>query len=83
MLDDADLAAWVAGLNDLFALANVEIPALKAPPYLPQRPATLPPGEDIFSAIRRQDILIHRPYDSFLPVVEFFQQAANDPQVRA
>jgi polyphosphate kinase len=43
----------------------------------------LPQGEDIFAAIRRQDILMHRPYDSFLPVIEFFQQAAEDPQVLA
>jgi polyphosphate kinase len=71
------------GMNDLFALANIDVPTLKAPLYLPQRPATIPLGEDIFTAIRRQDILLHRPYDSFLPVVEFFQQAAEDPQVLA
>jgi len=71
------------GMSDLFALANVDMPLLKAPPYIPQRPSGLPPGEDIFTAIRHQDILIHRPYDSFLPVVEFFQQAAEDPQVLA
>src|SRR5262249_14166785 len=71
------------GMPDLFALANIDMPLLKAPPYIPQRPAALPAGEDIFTAIRRQDVLIHRPYDSFLPVVEFFQQAAEDPQVLA
>lgn len=71
------------GMSALFVLANVDVPTLKAPPYVPQRPASLPPGGDIFAAIRRQDILLHRPYDSFLPVVEFFQQAADDPQVLA
>ncbi|MCC7449232.1 MAG: polyphosphate kinase 1 [Anaerolineae bacterium] len=71
------------GMSDLFALANLDLPALKSPPYLPQRPATLPLGEDIFTSIRRQDILLHLPYDSFLPVIEFFQQAAEDPQVLA
>src|SRR5258708_499240 len=71
------------GMSDLSALANIEIPTLKATPYLPQRPPTLPAREDIFTSLRRQDILIHRPYDSFLPVVEFFQQAAEDPQVLA
>ena len=71
------------GMGDLFSLANLDIPALKLPPYMAQRPAVLPPGEDIFAAIRHQDILLHVPYDSFLPVVEFFQQAADDPQVLA
>jgi polyphosphate kinase len=71
------------GMSDMFTLANIDLPALKSPPYIPHRPTALPPGEDIFAAIRRQDILLHRPYDSFLPVVEFFQQAAEDPQVLA
>ncbi len=71
------------GMTDLHQLANLEVPTLKAPPYIAQRPPALPAGEDIFAAIRRQDILIHLPYESFLPVVEFFQQAAEDPQVLA
>src|SRR5205085_9931670 len=54
-----------------------------APPHMASRPQALPPGEDIFGAIRRQDILLQRPYESFLPVIEFFQQAAEDPQVLA
>ncbi len=81
--DDMFVLRAPLGMSDLFALANLDLPALKSPPYLPQRPATLPPGEDIFTSIRRQDILLHLPYDSFLPVVEFFQQAAEDPQVLA
>ncbi|MEP7285667.1 MAG: polyphosphate kinase 1 [Chloroflexota bacterium] len=71
------------GMSDLFLLANIEMPQLKAPLYIPQQPSAFSPGEDIFTAIRRQDILIHRPYDSFIPVLEFFEQAAEDPQVLA
>ena len=39
--------------------------------------------EDLFTSIRRQDILLHHPFDSFEPVVEFVSRAANDPNVLA
>jgi polyphosphate kinase len=71
------------GMRDLFDLANIDVPALKYPPYTPSRPANLPSGSDIFAAIRRGDILLHHPYESFAPIVEFFQQAAEDPDVLA
>jgi polyphosphate kinase len=71
------------GTRDLFELANIDVPALKYPPYTPSRPANLPIGCDIFEAIRRGDILLHHPYESFAPIVEFFQQAAEDPNVLA
>ncbi len=70
-------------MNDLFELANLDLPALKSPPYIPQRPSALPIDEDIYAAIRHQDIMLHHPYDSFLPIIEFFERAAEDPQVLA
>jgi polyphosphate kinase len=81
--DDMYVLRAPLGFKDLADVANLDFPALKYPTYVPHRPAALPPGADIFEAIRRQDILLHHPYDSFLPTVEFFQQAAEDPQVLA
>jgi polyphosphate kinase len=81
--DDVYTLRAPLGMSDLHQLANIEIPALKLPPHIPQRPAALPPGEDIFAAIRRHDIMLHLPYESFMPAIEFFQQAAEDPQVLA
>ncbi|HVT03438.1 MAG TPA: polyphosphate kinase 1 [Thermoanaerobaculia bacterium] len=52
-------------------------------PFNPRLPAQLATSEDIFSIIRKGDILLHRPYDSFAAVVEFIQTAAEDPDVVA
>jgi len=71
------------GMNDLSELANLDVPALKFPPFAPHRPAAIPVEDDLFGAIRRQDIMLHHPYDSFQPVVDFFEHAAVDPSVLA
>lgn len=56
---------------------------LKAAPYKPQPVPELPPDCDIFEEIARHDILLHHPYQTFEPVVEFIRKAARDPQVLA
>ena len=61
----------------------IDRPELKFPAFTPALPANLQPPERIFDAIREQDILLHHPYDSFVPVVDFVEQAARDPQVYA
>ncbi len=70
-------------LNRLRDLAALDRPDLKDPPFTPRTPRQLQGDDDIFSAIRRNDILLHHPFDSFQPVVDFLRAAARDPQVLA
>ena len=69
------------GMADLMELMSLDRPDLKDTPFLPSIPAELSEGKDIFSAIRRRDIMLYHPYDSFTPVVNFLRQAAHDPDV--
>ena len=71
------------GSSDLMQLYSLDRYDLKDLPFLPAIPAAFEQGDDIFAAIRRQDILLHHPYDSFSPVVEFLETAARDPNVLA
>jgi polyphosphate kinase len=58
-------------------------PALRWRPFLPAWPAKLAHGSDMFAAMKLSDILLHHPYESFEPVIEFLRQAAVDPRVVA
>ena len=71
------------GLSHLASLMKVPRPDLKDPPLHPASPVGDDENEDIFAAIRRNDILLHHPYDSFAPVVQFIRSAARDPNVLA
>lgn len=66
-------------------LMSLDRPALKDPALQPQIPRALrfKEGEDIFAAIRKHDILLHHPFDSFQPVPDFLRHAATDPDVLA
>ena len=61
----------------------VDRPDLKFSPYTPSKPKELNKDSDIFKAIRKQDILLHHPYQSFNPVIDFITQASEDPHVLA
>ncbi|MDE2489387.1 MAG: polyphosphate kinase 1 [Elusimicrobia bacterium] len=69
---------------DLRTLARLEPtrPGQRYPPIEPQVPGPLRKAESAFAILRRKDILLHHPYDSFDIVVKFLEGAAKDPQVR-
>jgi len=64
-------------------LANDAFANLKDRPFQPGRDPALPPHADMFEVMRRQDVLLHHPYDSFEPIVDLVEEAARDPQVLA
>jgi polyphosphate kinase len=73
------------GYSDLWALYSIDRFDLKDPPFKPAIPRRLKNIDEgnIFSAIREGDIILHHPYDSFIPVIQFLKTAANDPDVLA
>src|SRR6267143_956087 len=64
-------------------VANDAFAKLRDRPFQPGRDPALPPHADIFEVLRRQDVLLHHPYDSFDPIVDLIEEAAQDPQVLA
>jgi polyphosphate kinase len=78
---------WLLALGDLWFFPGLDRPDLKDDPWTPVTPVPLQTAEgpaDVFEAIRRGDILVHHPYDSFSASVEaFVEQAARDPEVLA
>ncbi len=71
-------------LNRVQSVFNlIDRPDLKFPPFKPHVPPQLKRNKNIFDAIKKQDILLHHPFESFTPVVEFLRQSAQDPDVLA
>ena len=88
-LDEVDIYR-VNGPVNLVRLMNVPDqvmrPELKFPVFVPGLSkgfGKVAKGKDFFEVLKKQDILLHHPFQSFSPVIEFIQQAANDPQVVA
>jgi polyphosphate kinase len=84
-LDRSDCyeVAGLMGTADLWTLVNIDEPALHDPAFTPTIPKRLLGQTDMFAVIREGDLLLHHPYESFDPVVQFVQQAASDPNVLA
>ena len=71
-------------LNRLAAVCEMaERPDLLYPPFTPGLPAPLRTDESIFDVLKKQPILLHHPYESFSPVIDFIASAAEDPDVLA
>ncbi len=69
-------------LTRLMAVPDmIERPDLKFPPFVPGRPLRLTRNADMFDVIRRGDVLLHHPFQSFAPIIDFLFQAARDPAV--
>ncbi len=71
------------GQSDLMELTNLDLPEVKDPPFTPSEPKVLKGEESIFSILKRRNLLLYHPYDSFRPVVDFVREAAGDPDVLA
>ena len=85
-LEDRDVykVTGPVDLTALLALCKLEgFRDLKEPAFEPQMPAALGQRKNVFTAIRDQDMLVHHPYESFGSVVQFIEQASEDPQVLA
>jgi polyphosphate kinase len=85
-LDDGDLFRADGPINLLRlmpVISEVDRPDLKFKPFVPAIVGAPLDEEDIFTQIRRRPILLHHPYESFQTVLEFIEQAAEDPRVLA
>ncbi len=82
--DDLYQVNGQVNLNRLLAVVDlVDRPDLKFPAFTPGLPRELAGKPDMFAVMRKQDILLHHPFQSFKPVVDFLRQAASDPGVLA
>ena len=69
------------GMQDTILLYDLPFPHLKYQGFSQGIPIGIEENEDIFTAIKKHDILLHHPYHSFMPVVDFIKKAAEDPNV--
>ncbi|MBK1733828.1 polyphosphate kinase 1 [Halorhodospira abdelmalekii] len=71
-------------LNRLMAVYDlVARTDLKYPSFTPEMPQALSGGSSLFKVMRKRDLLLHHPFESFVPVIDLLRQAADDPNVLA
>ncbi|MEO5574028.1 MAG: polyphosphate kinase 1 [Gammaproteobacteria bacterium] len=82
--DDFYQVTGPVNLNRLLTIHDlVDRPDLKYTGFVPSVPRRITHNNDIFDVIRRGDVLLNHPFESFAPVVDFMRQAASDPNVLA
>jgi len=85
-LSEADLYR-VDGPVNLYRLREVtdrvEKPELKYPAFQPALPPALAGQHDVYAVLKKQDLLLHHPYESFVPVIDFIRTSVTDPRVIA
>ena len=81
--EDVHIIDGPLGLSDIISLYDLPLHQLKEKPFYPVTPKDFEDEEDIFSVVRQKDVLLHHPYHSFTPVIDFIKQAAKDKDVLA
>ena len=81
--NDVHMSDGPLGLSDVMNFYKLPLHQLKEKPFYPTIPKVFNSEEDYFSIIRQKDILLHHPYHSFSPVIDFIKEAAADPDVLA
>jgi polyphosphate kinase len=71
------------GLSSLMKLAQINRPELKYEPFEPRKHSQLADKEKIFAVLKKRDVLLYHPYDSFESVIDLVEEAADDPDVLA
>jgi polyphosphate kinase len=85
-LGEKDLYALNGPLTFLHLMplcSNDAFPHLRDKPFVPVNPKHLPPDADLFATMRKQDLLLHHPYENFNPVVDMIHRSSDDPTVLA
>ncbi len=81
--EDVHVLDGPLGLSDIMTLYDLPLHQIKVKAYYPVIPRPFEDDEDIFTIIKQKDVLLHHPYHSFSPVIDFIKQASKDPDVLA
>ena len=82
-MDEVDCIDGFVDIPDLMQLYSLDRPTLKDRPFHLVLPAPLQKADNVFDTIKKQDVLLHHPYNSFAAVSDFIAEAAEDPHVQA